>query len=394
MPGARGIIASYFCAGLAMTMTPVAFVLFARDVTGSFGDASLVLAAQTIGTLAWAPIRGRLVDRLGPTPVLLLLAGPSLAADVGLIVAGRAGAPTAALVAIAFVAGALLPPVGSAFRLVFGEMVEAAGNEHAGFAMLSMIGEIAFLTGPLLAGALIALGSTTLAVATAAAFATVGAVAFAASSRSRSQQPEESVHAGLSPPGGAGLRTVLGAAAFFGINFGLLDVAYPAFATDHGSPASAGFLLAAIALGIGAGSFVFGLGARDPERTVRRYPKLCALAAAGLAPLAAADSIVALGVLSVACGICFAPLTISANIAIDRFAARSRAEAFSWLGTLYGAGSAAGAALGGQLVDATGPRAAIVGGSVAMAAAAAFALLRSASLRGAAPAAADAAVSD
>jgi predicted MFS family arabinose efflux permease len=364
-----------------MAMTPVAFVLFAREVTGSFAAASLVLAGQTIGILAWAPIRGRLVDRLGPTPVLLLLAAPSLAADVALILAGREGAATAALVAIAFVAGATLPPVTSAFRMVFGKMIVAGGDEHAGFALLSMVGEITFLTGPLLAGALIALGSSTLAVAVAAALSAAGAVAFATSRRSRSQPPVESRHAGLSPPGGPGLRTVLGAAVFFGINFGLLDVAYPAFATDHGSPASAGFLLAAIALGIGGGSFAYGLRARDPAETMRLYPALCGLAAAGLAPLAAADSIAVLGLLSVVCGVCFAPLTVSANLAIERFAPLSRAEAFSWLGALYGAGAAVGAPLGGQLVDSIGPRAGIAAGCAAMVLATAFVLLRSSTLR-------------
>ena len=38
--------------GVASTMTPVAFVLFARAATGSFATASLVLAASTAGWFA------------------------------------------------------------------------------------------------------------------------------------------------------------------------------------------------------------------------------------------------------------------------------------------------------------------------------------------------------
>jgi MFS family permease len=381
MPGAVRLAGAYVCVTAAMTMAPVAFVLFAREVTGSFGSASLVLAADTFGSLAFAPVRGRLVDRYGPSPVVAILAVPSVASDVGLIVAGRLGAGTAVLVALAFAAGAILPPVGSAFRTVFGRMVSASGDEHAGFALLTMLGEFCFLVGPLLAGALIALGSTTLAVAVSAGLVGVGAIAFASSRQSREHGPVESVHAGLAPPGGPGMRTILGSVVFFGLNFGLLDVAYPAFATEHGSAASAGILLAAIALGLGGCSYLYGLRPQDPSRTVRLYPVLAGLAALGVAPLIAADSIVALGLLSLITGACFAPLTIAGNIGIERFAPASRAEAFSWLGTLYGCGSSAGAALAGQLIDSSGPRLAIACGFGAMVLASAVALARAGTLR-------------
>jgi predicted MFS family arabinose efflux permease len=381
MPGVARLAASYVCVMGAMTMAPVAFVLFAREVTGSFGSASLVLAADTVGSLAFAPVRGRLVDRFGPSPVVLALVVPSVASDAGLIVAGRLGAPAAVLVCLAFAAGAILPPVGSGFRTVFGEMISRSGDEHTGFALMTMLGELCFLTGPLLAGALVAVGSPTLAVAASAGLVGVGALAFATSRQVREHGPVESVHAGLAPPGGAALRTILGVAIFFGLNFGLLDVAYPAFATEHGSPASAGILLAGIALGLGSCSYVYGLRPREPARTLQIYPVLVGIAALGLAPLIAADSIAVLGVLSVVSGACFAPLTIAGNLGIERFAPASRAEAFSWLSTLYGCGSAAGAALAGQLVDTSGPRLAIAGGFGVMALATAVAFVRGGTLR-------------
>jgi predicted MFS family arabinose efflux permease len=53
---------------------------------------------------------------------------------------------------------------------------------------------------------------------------------------------------------------------------------------------------------------------------------------------------------------------------LDEVAPRERpAEAFSWLAILYGAGSAAGAALGGQMIEASGPRAAIAAACAATA---------------------------
>jgi predicted MFS family arabinose efflux permease len=381
MPDVLRLAGSYACVGISMTMTPVAFVLFARDVTGSFATASLVLAADTVGSLAFAPLRGRLVDRMGPTPVLWLLLGPSLASDAGLIVAGRMGAPSGALIALAFVAGATVPPVGSAFRTVFGKIISESGDEHTGFALLTMIGEITFMAGPLLAAALIAVGSPTFAVAAGAVLAGVGTAVFALSRQSREHGPTESEHAGLRPPGGAAMFTILASFVFFGVNFGLLDVAYPAFTTEHGHAAAAGVLLAAIALGLGGCSYFIGLNPRDPARTVAHYPWLAAIAAAGTVPLLAPDSIVLLGVLSILAGACFAPLTIAGNIGIERFAPGSRAEAFSWLSTIYGCGSAAGAAVAGQLVDASGPRLAIACSCAAMALATLFTFARARTLR-------------
>jgi MFS family permease len=176
------------------------------------------------------------------------------------------------------------------------------------------------------------------------------------------------------------MLTVLMSAAAFGATFGALDVALPAFARDHGSVAAAGVLLSALAAGIGSGSFVYGL--RPPRRAAsRRYAPLCGLAALGLVPLIATPGLGAMLALAVLAGLCFAPVTTTQIAVLDEVAPRERpAEAFSWLAILYGAGSAAGAALGGQLVSADGPRAAIVAACAATALAWAVTTLRSGTL--------------
>ena len=81
--------------GIAGTMAPVSLVLFAHDATGSFASASVVLAASTAGGLLAAPLRGRLVDRIGPSAAILRLVVPAAATDVVFILAGhaRASAP-------------------------------------------------------------------------------------------------------------------------------------------------------------------------------------------------------------------------------------------------------------------------------------------------------------
>src|SRR4051794_4410722 len=161
------------------------------------------------------------------------------------------------------------------------------------------------------------------------------------------------------------MLTVLLSAAGFGATFGALDVAFPAFARDEGSAATAGALLAAMAAGLGTGSFLTGL--RPPARSAgRRYAPLCGLAAVGLTPLIATPPLAAMLALAALAGLCFAPVTTTQIAVLDEVAPPERpAEAFAWLAILYGAGSAAGAALGGQLVEVSGPRAAIIAATAA-----------------------------
>ena len=124
---------------------------------------------------------------------------------------------------------------------------------------------------------------------------------------------------------------------------------FPAFARDHGSGAAAGVLLSALAAGIGTGSFLVGLRPWPPPPG-RRYPALCLLAAAGLPPLTATPSLAVMILLAFVAGLCFAPVTTCPDRAARRRrAARAPRRGVHLAGMLYGAGSAAGAALGGQL---------------------------------------------
>ena len=262
---------------------------------------------------------------------------------------------------------------------MWSDLLDGAGARQAGFALISMLGETTFIAGPLLAGAIIALWSTTAAVAAAAGLSLAGGLAFATSpaARSRGPHPQPSREPLTRD---AGLRTVLMTAAAFGVAFGALDVALPAFARDHGSGAAAGVLLSVLAAGIGTGSFVAGLRPWSAPPG-RRYPALCLLAAAGLAPLAAAPGLAVMIVLAFVAGVCFAPVSTCQIAPIDDVAPAGRtAEAFTWLGTLYGAGSAAGAALAGQLVTAADPHAAMAAACAAAAAAWVVATVRGGTL--------------
>ena len=123
---------------------------------------------------------------------------------------------------------------------------------------------------------------------------------------------------------------------------------------------------------------------RPPARSAgRRYAPLCGVAAIGLLPLIATPALGIMLALAFLAGLGFAPVTTTQIAVLDEVAPRERpAEAFSWLAILYGAGAAAGAALGGQLVAADGPRAAIVAACAATAVAWLVTTVRAGTLSG------------
>ncbi len=189
-PGVPRLATSFLALGVASTMTPVAFVLFARAATGSFATASFVLVASTAGGLLFGPARGRLVDRLGPRDAVLRLAIPDIATDIAFIAGGHARVGSALLVVLAFIAGAVSAPASAALRSAWSQLLKDSDSRQAGFAVMTMMQETTYIAGPLVAGTVIALWSTTAAVATAAVLSFVGAVTFGTAQKATKRAPK------------------------------------------------------------------------------------------------------------------------------------------------------------------------------------------------------------
>jgi predicted MFS family arabinose efflux permease len=360
-PHVARLMASTMVYGVAATGTLLPLVFFAREATGSFSGASAVLAGDAVGAAIGSPVRGRLVDQHGPRRSLPLFALALVATMGALIAAGREHASLFVLVPLSFLVGLVAQTPGVVLRAIWPRIT--AGHERStAFALLTVMHELTNLSGPLIGAVLLLLTAPTAAVAGGTLVAAAAMLWFARSSGVEgNERPEPRTIFSLGPLVSSGFRAVLALALCYGILFGALeDIALPAFAVEHGSRASAGILVAAIALGIAIGGFSYGLREwrQAPGELI---PALSALALVGILPALVADSLPAMALAMLAFGLLVAPITTVQFAVIDDVApAGSGTEAFGWFSSIAMAGAAGGAVLAGKLVDSSGWRAATV----------------------------------
>ena len=180
-------------------------ILMIRHETGSFAIAGAVEASVTVAVAVSFPIQGRLVDRLGQTPVLVPVALANPLALVALVLAAQSGAGLAVLLPIGALCGATIPALSSCMRTLWSDLVSDDVLRQSAFALDAVLLEVCFILGPLITGALVAIGSPAAAVLANAAFSTIGTLVFAASRASRAWRGTPSTArigaAHFAPPG-------------------------------------------------------------------------------------------------------------------------------------------------------------------------------------------------
>jgi MFS family permease len=357
--GVAPLAAASVLARLPVGMAAIALVLYIEQRTGSFAAAGAAAGAFAIGLGLTAPILGRLVDSRGRGLLFpaALVSSVSLAAVVGL---GSAGAPTAVLVVAAFFAGIAAPPVGGVLRHRLPQLV-APADVPTTFAFDSILIELFFIAGPLLAGGLAATAGPGDALLAAAVLGLVGGLWFAALLPAHRPDP---ALAAARPRGGAlssaRIRLLVVGGLPIGATFGALDVALPAFGVVHGSAALGGPLGASLAFGSALGGIAYGLRPRALGPPRQAFLRLAGLQGALVLPLLLAPSVAAMFFLAALAGVCVAPLISSrSELVREALPPGTGNEAFSWVTVSIGVGASIGSALAGPLVEAGGWRAGV-----------------------------------
>src|SRR5947209_3988273 len=121
---------SSLVARMPESMVSVALVLLVRSATGSYARAGLAGAGLALGSVLAAPVAGRALDRLGQRPVLVATTLGFAGALVAVVVTGGRLAP-AAMTALALATGAARPPLDSAMRALWPQLVAAERLQSA-----------------------------------------------------------------------------------------------------------------------------------------------------------------------------------------------------------------------------------------------------------------------
>ncbi|PKV84779.1 MFS transporter [Streptomyces sp. TLI_146] len=364
---AARLLAGTLTGRLPNATAAIAVVLFVRAEGGSYSLAGALTAVYGLATAAGQPLLGRAVDLYGQPRVML---PASVASALGMAVLAYTGIePVAVAYAAMVVAGFCTPPLEGGLRALWPSVLTRQDQVHTAYAMDAIAQEVMFTVGPLLVTLGIALWSPATALVVINVLGVLGALSVVLSAPSRAWRSAPREAHWLGALRSTGLLALLGAFFFVGLALGAIIVAASAYADDHGRDAIYGWLMAANGLGALLGGLVYGARqwAGTPEK---RLISLVALLAVGYLPLMLVPGVVPMAGLAVVSGLFLAPCIACAFIVVDRHAPRGTVtEAFSWLVTAFGVGTALGTAVAGPAVELGGSAAsfAVAGGGGAAA---------------------------
>ncbi|MET8064200.1 MFS transporter [Micromonospora sp. NPDC005686] len=350
LPGLRSLLLVSVLARVPLTATGVTLTFYVvLDLGRGYGAAGLVGAASTIGAALGAPLLGRLIDRRGLRPVLVL----TTVAEA-LFWSAAPALPYPVLLPAAFLAGLLALPIFSMIRQSIAALVPVEKRRPA-YALDSIAMELSFMVGPALAVALATAVTPRLTLWAVGAGIVGSGICFwllnppvrAADEQAGPQRP---VHRRewLTPR----LLAVLAVSLAGTLVLGGTDVAVVAVLRAGGEIGWTGAVLAAWAVASLMGGFAYG--------AVRRsFSPLALMAALSLAtiPVGLGGSHWWLLCLAlIPAGALCAPTLASTSDAVSRLAPPSvRGLAMGLHGSAVTVGIALGAPLAGAVIDATAP---------------------------------------
>ncbi|MET8351124.1 MULTISPECIES: MFS transporter [unclassified Micromonospora] len=364
IPGAPMLLITGIIGRLGIGMTPLALLLVVEQVTGRYALAAVAGGIYAVAGAALSPVAGRIADRVGPSPVLLVTAVAHPLALIGLLLASRSGDDALpAIYLAAGIAGATYPPLTAAIRGAWNDLTGPGSDRYhlrnTALAAETSLFEIVFVLGPLLVAGFVLFADAAAALIGAAVVTLVGTTAVALGRVMRGWRPHSREHhaRGLGPLRVGGFPALLVCVASLGIAFGAAGVIVPAYAGNYTAddPESlAGILLAVWGIGSAAGGFWFGVRRPSPNMT-RQFAMLLAALAGTFVVFAVMPTPLALGVALVVGGATIAPALTLENTLVGRIAPTGMLnEAYTWVVTMSVAASAAGGAVAGLIVDHAG----------------------------------------
>ncbi|GGQ23064.1 MFS transporter [Streptosporangium pseudovulgare] len=343
----RAVLHAFVAAGvgrLSFSTIGLALLLATEQATGSFAVAGLALGVFGVASVA-APVKARLIDRLGARRMLPLLAAGYAAALLLTCYFDGLHVPAAA------VAGLTAPPLGSTMRAVWAQLLPDPADRQRAYSLDAVVEEVLFAAGPLLVGVIVLWSTPDTALVLCAGLMVVGTGTLVTSSAVPKPVTVKRDSHWAGPLRGRGFRVLVAVEFAVGLGCGPVEVAVAAKAEVAGQPAAAGYLLAAMAVGSAIGGLVWGR-VKHGRRTSVILALLLTVLTTSVTVASFVPSLPALGVVLAALGLASAPALVVAWLAADELAPETaRLEANAWVTTAANLGVSFGAMLAGLVIQ-------------------------------------------
>ena len=370
----RAAILASLIGRLPIGISGLALLLLVQAREGSFADSGLVTSAYLAGLAGIAPLVGRLIDRLGPRPVLLFAGLAYPLALVMLVRAVNGGAALGSVLALSFLAGATLPQVTTCMRTLYRRRLQDDALLVAALSFDSVIVETVFIIGPMLVAFIVATAAPDLAVLLGALCGAVGAILITRTPALATWSIERPARRSLlGVLHDADFRRLLTILLGYAAVFGLVDIAVATFAYEIHHPAVAGVILGVMSIGSALGGLAYGSRLWHLPLN-RQFALALLIMGVSIVPMAAISNPWLMAAMAVVSGITMAPpLIIQSTLVAKTMPTPQMAEAFTWVTTAMLCGVGLGFAFGGAAAEAQGAGAVFAlaaGITVAMSAAA------------------------
>ncbi|MFF5703950.1 MFS transporter [Streptomyces sp. NPDC012794] len=354
-PGTKGFSAAGLIGRLPISMVGVGILTMISEMTGRYAMASALTGTLALAAAFVGPLVSRLVDQYGQRRVLRPATVVSVAAVTGLVLAAAYGLPDWTLFVCAAVAGCV-PSVGSMVRARWTELYRDSPRDlHTAYSFESVIDEVCFIFGPILA-----IGLSTTWFPEAGPVIAAGCLLVGVWLLTAQRSTEPAPHPRAPDTGRAsalrspGLQVLTATFVATGAIFGSIDVSTLAFADEQGSKSSASFILAIWAAGSCIAGIVFGLLHLKGKAERRWVLGICAMAVS-MIPLLLAGNLPFLAVALFVSGLAIAPTMITTMALIEAHVPRAKlTEGMTWISTGLAVGVAVGSSATGLVIDAAG----------------------------------------
>ena len=354
-PALRRLAIADALARLPQGMVSLTVLLVAAE-HASMAVAGLVVAGYTLGQAVTGPVRGRLADRYGLTKVAAYCSLGYALALLALLAGAMTGAQSGLLAGAATTAGLVNPPLSPGMRSLWSAR---AGTRfaQAAFALDAAVFDLAYITGPVLAGALATGLAPAAALGVMLALTGTAVVIIGRQPRGRpAGHPPERRSRLRVPLRSARLGRLLLTGALVNAALSATEVALTGYVRYHHALWAAGPVLAGVSAGSILGSLLLGAQTSGARTSPGRLPRLLACYAGGLAVLTAAGLYPPLlAVAAPLAGLFLGPVLATLfGGAAAAAPSGSGTETQAWLNSIMNGGAAAGAAGAASVLSGAG----------------------------------------